>query len=334
MVSIDEVARAAGLSTATVSRALSGRGYVSAASRERVTAVAQELGYVVSSRASSLASGRTRNVGVVVPFVDRWFFGTVLSGVSSALMRRGYDITLYNITSDEDVRADVFQMALRRQRVDAVIAVAIELDEAETDQLLALELPVIAIGGPNERLDTLAVDAAALARVATEHLLALGHTEVAHIGASAEFDVDFRVPASRRLGFDAALADAGVTANPAYLEHADFTVDGGYRAAKRLLDRPGARPTAVFAASDEMAIGVVLAARELGLRVPEELSVIGIDGHELGEFFRLTTVDQFPLAQGERAAEAVLAQLEGSGAAPADGALPFELVVRGTTARR
>src|SRR5690606_34911668 len=161
------------------------------------TAVAQELGYVVSSRASSLASGRTRNVGVVVPFVDRWFFGTVLSGVSSALMRRGYDITLYNITSDEHVRADVFQTALRRQRVDAVIAVAIELDEAETDQLLALELPVIAIGGPNERLDTLAVDAAALARVATEHLLALGHTEIAHIGASSEFDVDFRVPASR-----------------------------------------------------------------------------------------------------------------------------------------
>lgn len=333
MVSIDEVARLAGLSTATVSRALSGRGHVSAVSRERVQVAAQQLGYVVSSRASSLASGRTRNIGVVVPFLDRWFFSMVLSGVSSALMRRGYDITLYNITADEDARKDVFATALRRQRVDAVIAVAIELDEVETEQLLALGLPIIAIGGPNPRLDTLTVDDFSLARLATEHLLGLGHTEIAHIGANPEFDIDFHIPTNRRLGFEHALADAGIALNPSYLEPADFTVDGGYRAAKQLLGRPGPRPTAVFAASDEMAIGAVLAARDLGYRVPEDLSVVGIDGHELGEFFRLTTVDQFPLAQGERAAEAVLDRLEAADEPAAHDALPFELIVRGTTAR-
>ncbi len=90
MASIDEVARLAGVSTATVSRALSGRGHVSESARLRVQEAASALGYVVSSRASSLASGRTRNIGVVVPFLDRWFFSTVLSGVSSALMREGY----------------------------------------------------------------------------------------------------------------------------------------------------------------------------------------------------------------------------------------------------
>ncbi|GAA1536864.1 DNA-binding LacI/PurR family transcriptional regulator [Microbacterium ginsengiterrae] len=335
MVSIDEVARLAGVSTATVSRALSGRGYVSEASRERVRTAAQQLGYVVSSRASSLASGRTKNIGVIVPFLDRWFFSTVLSGVSSALMRRGYDITLYNITADEDVRRSVFETALRRQRVDAVIAVAIELDAHETDLLVALGLPVIAIGGPNPGLDTLTVDDFAVARLATEHLLGLGHTAIAHIGANPEFDMDFHIPTNRRLGFESALADAGVIPDPAYLEPADFTVDGGYRAAKQLLGRPGPRPTAVFAASDEMAIGAVLAARDLGFRVPEDLSVIGIDGHELGEFFRLTTVDQFPLAQGERAADAVLAKLETNAEPHSEeqAALPFELIVRGTTAR-
>lgn len=332
MTSIDEVAKLAGVSTATVSRALSGRGHVSAASRERVRVAAQALGYVVSSRASSLASGRTRNIGVVVPFLDRWFFSTVLSGVSSALMRRGYDITLYNITADDDVRREVFATALRRQRVDAVIAVSIELDEEETGRLLDLGLPVIAIGGPNPRLDTLTVDDVAVARLATEHLLGLGHTDIAHIGANPEFDLDFHIPTQRRQGFEKALADAGIAQNPAFLEPADFTVDGGYRAAKQLLGRPGPRPTAVFAASDEMAIGAILAARDLGFRVPEDLSVIGIDGHELGEFFRLTTVDQFPIGQGERAAEAVLARLEDTGPA-AHGALPFELIVRGTTAR-
>jgi DNA-binding LacI/PurR family transcriptional regulator len=332
MVSIDEVARLAGVSTATVSRALSGRGHVSPASRERVNAAAETLGYVVSSRASSLASGRTQNIGVIVPFLDRWFFSTVLSGATSALMRAGYDITLYNITADAAVRHEVFATFLRRQRVDAVVAVSIELDEDETDQLLALGLPVIAIGGPHPRLRTLSVDDTALARLATEHLLALGHRDIAHIGASPEFDIDFHIPTQRRLGFEQALADAGVTPNPVFLEPADFTVDGGFRAAKQLLGRPGPRPTAIFAASDEMAIGAIMAARDLGFRVPQDLSIVGIDGHELGEFFQLTTVDQFPLAQGERAAAAILAQLEGT-EAPASGDLPFELIVRGTTAR-
>ncbi|WP_243229014.1 LacI family DNA-binding transcriptional regulator [Microbacterium sp. CIAB417] len=333
MTSIDEVAKLAGVSTATVSRALSGRGHVSAASRERVLTAANALGYVVSSRASSLASGRTRNVGVVVPFLDRWFFSTVLSGVSSALMRQGYDITLYNITADRDVRREVFTTALRRQRVDAIIAVSIELDEDETSQLLSLGLPVIAIGGPNPRLDTLTVDDVAVAQLATEHLLSLGHRDIAHIGANPEFDLDFHIPTQRRQGFEKALADAGIPLNPAFLEPADFTVEGGYRAAKQLLGRPGPRPTAVFAASDEMAIGAILAARDLGFRVPEDLSIVGIDGHELGEFFRLTTVDQFPIGQGERAADTVLARLEDAEPAASHGALPYELIVRGTTSR-
>ncbi|UWF77659.1 LacI family DNA-binding transcriptional regulator [Microbacterium neungamense] len=334
MVSIDEVAKLAGVSTATVSRALSGRGHVSEASRERVRVAAETLGYVVSSRASSLASGRTRNIGVIVPFLDRWFFSTVLSGASTALMRAGYDITLYNITADADVRREVFSTFLRRQRVDAVIAVSIELDEGETEQLLDLGLPVIAIGGPNPRLNTLTVDDTAVAELATRHLLGLGHRDIAHIGANPEFDLDFHIPTQRRLGFERALADAGITPNPAFLEPADFTVDGGFRATKQLLGRPGPRPTAIFAASDEMAIGAILAARDLGFRVPQDLSVIGIDGHELGEFFQLSTVDQFPMGQGERAANAVLAQLEGTtDAAAAAAELPFELIVRGSTAR-
>ncbi|WP_309064843.1 LacI family DNA-binding transcriptional regulator [Microbacterium sp.] len=335
MVSIDEVAKLAGVSTATVSRALSGRGHVSAASRERVRVAADALGYVVSSRASSLASGRTRNVGVIVPFLDRWFFSTVLSGVSSALMRAGYDITLYNITADADVRREVFATFLRRQRVDAVIAVSIELDDDETQQLADLGLPVIAIGGPNPSLKTLTVDDTGMARLATQHLLGLGHRDIAHIGASPEFDLDFHIPTQRRLGFEQALEDAGIAANPAFLEPGDFSVDGGFRAAKQLLGRPGPRPTAIFAASDEMAIGAILAARDLGFQVPRDLSVIGIDGHELGEFFQLSTVDQFPMAQGERAAHAILAQLEDDADAgtPGAGALPFELIVRGSTAR-
>jgi DNA-binding LacI/PurR family transcriptional regulator len=333
MTSIDDVAREAGVSTATVSRALSGRGTVSEATRERVLQVARALGYVVSSRASSLASGRTRNVGVIVPFLDRWFFSAVLSGVSAALMRAGYDITLYNITPDREVRRHVFDTFLRRQGVDAVIAVSIELDDDETARLLELGLPVVAIGGPHPRLDSLSVDELDVARIATSHLIELGHRDIAYIGAGAQFDTDFRVPTHRRLGFEAVMAETGIVLDPSRLASSDFTIEGGHRAATALLTGDGPRPTAVFAASDEMAIGAILAARELGIRVPEELSVIGIDGHDLGAFFDLTTVDQFPMQQGERAAETVLARLgEGEGATPPP-ALPYALTVRGSTAR-
>lgn len=331
MVGIDDVARRAGVSTATVSRALSGRGHVSASAKARVQEAADALGYVVSAPASSLASGRARNIGVLVPFLERWFFSTVLSGTAAELMRHGYDITLYSLAEDRELRRDVFATHLRRRRVDGVIAVSIELDDDEIDRLSALEMPVIAIGGPDPRLSTLTVDDVAVARLATRHLLQLGHSAIAHIGASPEYDLDFHVPAQRRRGFEQALADAGVDARHALFEPADFTIEGGFRAARRLLERPGSRPTAIFAASDEMAIGALLAARELGVRVPAELSVVGVDGHELGGFFRLTTVDQFPLGQGERAAAAMLAALE-CGRSPEPEALPFELTVRDTSA--
>ncbi|MDQ1082531.1 MULTISPECIES: LacI family DNA-binding transcriptional regulator [Microbacterium] len=329
MVGIDDVARAAGVSTATVSRALSGRGPVSRVTRERVLAAADRLGYVVSAAASSLATGRTRAVGVVVPFLDRWFFSTVLAGISDALVRHGYDITLYSVSADAGERRRVFDDHLRRRRIDAVITIALESDAEESASLRGLGVPIVAIAGPNPLLTTLTVDDLAVGRLATAHLLELGHRHLAHIGADAVADAASSVPTLRRRGFEQSLAEAGVTA--AEVEPADFTIDGGSAAATRVLSR-GERPTALFAASDEMAIGAILAARALGLRVPEDVSIIGVDGHDLGRWFGLTTIDQFARGQGERAAEAVLDALDGRPPAPGRGTLPFELVDRGSTA--
>ncbi|MFF0910802.1 LacI family DNA-binding transcriptional regulator [Microbacterium enclense] len=327
MAGIDDVAHRAGVSTATVSRALSGRGPVSARTRERVVAAADELGYVVSAAASSLATGRTRAIGVVVPFLDRWFFSTVLAGISDGLVRHGYDITLYSVTSDRDERRRVFGDNLRRRRIDAVITIALDLDAEESALVRGLGIPVVSIGGPNPLLTTLTVDDRAVGRVATTHLLDLGHRRIAHIGADLASDAS--VPALRRRGFDEVMRDAA-DAEPRF-EPADFTIEGGSAAATRLLAGP-TRPTAVFAASDEMAIGAILAAREAGLRVPEDVSVIGVDGHELGRWFGLTTVDQFARGQGGRAAEAVLAEIDGAEPERRRGTLPFELHDRGSTA--
>jgi DNA-binding LacI/PurR family transcriptional regulator len=143
--------------------------------------------------------------------------------------------------------------------------------------------------------------------------------------------LDFTAPSARLAGFHRALADAGVPVAPDLEVAADFTVNGSVRAARRLLDRPDP-PTAVFAASDEMAIGVLRAARQLGVRVPEDVSVIGIDDHEMAEIFDLTTVAQPVHEQGRIAAEQVLTGLGGHPPEPQQVVLPTRLVVRGTTA--
>ncbi|WP_394554335.1 LacI family DNA-binding transcriptional regulator [Agromyces sp. MMS24-JH15] len=335
MAGIEEVARLAGVSTATVSRALSGRGHVSPASKAKVEDAAARLGYVVSSSASSLASGRTRNVGVVIPFLNRWFFSSVLEGAQRALLRQGYDLTLYNLSGGGDERATVFEHFLLRQRVDAVIAVSLELEEAEVRRLHELGKPLVGVGGPIPGVRTLTIDDVAVARLATEHLIGLGHRRIAHIGGDLEFDLDFHLPTNRRLGYEAALADAGVEADPRLFAPADFTIRGGYHAAKQLLGVPRDRPTAIFAASDEMAIGTILAARDLGMSVPRDVSVVGVDDHDLSDFFGLTTVAQFPRGQGEQAVEILMEQLEPGRDAPPPAAtpLPFELRVRNSTAR-
>ncbi len=332
-VGISEVARLAGVSTATVSRALSGRGAVSAAKKQRVEIAAAELDYVVSSNASSLASGRTRNIGVLLPVLDRWYFTSVLSGAQQALLHAGYDLTLYSLDGSGSERTQVFEHFLLRQRVDAMIAVSLELSPQEVSRLHELRKPVVGIGGPIPGVPTVSIDDIAIATLATEHLLALGHTRIGHIGGAPEFDADFHLPRQRQQGYEEALRAADLVPDPRIVRNADFTTEGGYRAAKQLLGLPAReRPTAIFAASDEMAIGAMLAARDLGLEVPGELSVVGVDDHDLAEFFGLTTVAQFPREQGAHAVSMLLEELE-SGAPQLDSLMKFELRVRSSTIR-
>lgn len=335
MIGIAEVARYAGVSTATVSRALSGNGHVSPSTKLKVETAARELGYVVSSTASSLASGRMKNIGVVVPFLNRWYFTSVVEGAQRALLRNGYDLTLYNLTGGGVERQSVFEHFLLRQRVDAVIAISLELTADEIFRLHALNKPLVGVGGPLEGVRTLAIDDVAVARLATEHLLSLGHTRIAHIGGNQHYDLDFHLPTNRRFGYEAALTAAGIPLDDELVEDADFTIQGGYHATKQLLGRPHGRPTAIFAASDEMAIGSILAARDLGLSVPRDVSIVGIDDHELAEFFGLSTIAQYPQGQGEKAVEILLDRLHPGqhDQSELNTPLPVKLIVRSSTAR-
>ncbi|HAP88443.1 MAG TPA: LacI family transcriptional regulator [Arthrobacter bacterium] len=342
LAGIKEVAERAGLSIATVSRALSGKANVSAKSRQLAKAAADELGFIPSYHASSLASGRNHNVGLVVPSIHRWYFSSVVDGVSATLLDAGYDLTLYNVGDKPERRRSVLNDFLLRKRLDAVIAVALVLSEAEIKQLLAIHRPIVGIGGALAGASTIRIDDARLARTATEHLLGLGHTRIAHITGEAELNQDFKLPGIRLAGFEAAMQAAGHAVRPEWVVSADFTIQGAYAVARNLLATAAERPTAVFAASDEMAIGAILAARDFGLRVPQDLSVIGMDGHELGEVFGLTTINQDARGQGAMAARMLLETLDAGAKRPAKGTspstaatdreYPTEFLVRSSTA--
>ncbi|WP_374947367.1 LacI family DNA-binding transcriptional regulator [Agreia sp.] len=330
MADIVEVAQRAGVSIATVSRALNGKS-ASAETRRRVLQAAQELGYVVSSSASSLASGRTKNIGFMVPFIDRWYFTTLLRGIEAVLLEHGYDVTLYNLQGHEEQREKIFATSLRRSSVDGLIAASIELAPHEIRTLQDLGKPVVSVGGTIDSVSTVDVDNFHISRLATEHLISLGHTRIAHVGSGSALGSAFRLGDTRYDGWQSALAEAGLAHDETLFREADFDIESGYRATKFLLAHN--RPSAIFAASDEVAIGSLLAARDLGLRVPADLSIIGIDDHHLADFFGLTTIAQFPEMQGQAAADLLLATLENPGIEPQHRTIAPEFVVRASTAR-
>ena len=308
MAGIDDVAKAAGVSKSTVSRALSGGGYVALETRARVAQVAAELGFVASTNAASLVTGHTKNVGVVIPFVNRWYFGEVLEGIESALTAAGYDLSLYRLRDNEEQRKRVFDYFLVRKRVDAVIAVGIALNPHEVQLLHNLAKPIVGIGGEIEGISTLSIDDEASAHLATTHLIALGHRRIIHLGGSLDRQMDFTVHARRLDGYRRAMTEAGLGALQGFVP-TDYTQEGGYAAALQLLADPRERPTAIVAGCDEIAIGAIIAARQLGVGVPSALSVIGIDGHEHAAMFGLTTLRQDPALQGERAVGLILDEL-------------------------
>ena len=327
---IADVARAAGVSKSTASRALTGRGYVSDETRARVVDAASALGFVASTAASSLVTGQSRNVGVVIPFITRWFFAEVLEGIESALISAGYDLTLYRLSPKAEQRQRVFDYFLVRKRVDAVIAVGIALTPHEVEMLKALGKPIVGIGGEIAGISTLSIDDVDAVRQATEHVIGLGHRRIMHFGGDLAEQMDFHVHERRHRGFRAALDAAGISQGDDF-RSTEFSIQGGFALALSVLADPRTRPTAIVAGCDEVAIGTIIAARQLGIHVPAQLSVIGIDDHHLAEMFGLTTFRQAPEEQGALAVAQVMRELSGESGTNGATVIPVAMQVRTST---
>lgn len=351
-VTIKEIAALSKVSSATVTRALQGHPRVRPETRARVQEAADALGYRPNHVARTLATGASKTIGLLLPSIGDRYWGEVVAGIEEGADQAGFSVLLATSKGDT-ARGRRMLDVLLAKRVDGIL-VASRRDVEEALEQAPLPVPLVRIG-PDSELDSADLAAACdlpprelapwLARrgldrppegvtafddvdaatIAVEHLAGLGHRRIAFVGASTRLSAALRVVGFRDAAGRVGAESAEVVSSPDSLEESD-------RASRALLSGPQ-RPTAVVAYDDMVAIGVIRAAHALGLSVPEQLSVVGIDDIDVAAFMEppLTTVRQPKHELGRRAADALLTVLRG-GTMPAGQALQGDLMLRGSTA--
>jgi DNA-binding LacI/PurR family transcriptional regulator len=306
-------------------------GNVAPETRARVVEAAHDLAYPAVTGDGGEVEGSRRSVAVIVPFIDRWFFGTVTAAAVTALQQQGYDAVLYHL-GRADLRDRFFERMPLARRVAGVLTLSMPLTEEHTLSLRALDLPLVSVGSTIPGSAAVGIDEVEAARGAANHLLALGHRRIGLItGKADDAGFDFVSSVRRRHGWSEALAAAGVPVDGDLVVGGPHGIGGGAAAMAELLTRR-VLPTAVFAEYDELAIGAISTIRRAGLEVPADISVLGMDDHEMAKFLDLTTVAQDASHQGRTAARLLVEILEGGTPDLRPVVLPTRLVVRGSTA--
>lgn len=306
-VTIRQIADLAGVSIATVSRVVNGRGDVSDETRELVQRIVHERGYTANRSARGLSVGRTGFIGVTIPRVHPVFFSSILSGAAEALYEQDLRIVLCPTEHQHDREVSLLERLMHGSTDGALLVLPEETNE-ELENLLNHGYRFVVIDPLkqlNARIPAVSAANSSGANQAVRHLLGLGHRRIGAITGPT----GWVATEERRGGYHAALASAGIMPDPALEVAADFQVEGGIVAAGRLLDA-AERPTAIFAFNDNLAIGAMQAARARGLQIPDDLSIVGFDDIEWAQLVTpaLTTVRQ-PLAEMGRMAVSLLTRL-------------------------
>ena len=324
-----DVAARAGVSIATVSRALRDVPGVSEPTRARIRELAAELSYVVSPQASSLSRRETGRVAVVVPRIDVWFYSAMLAGIEEVLRGAELDVLVYQVDG-ESQRSRFFHELPARRKVDAVVLIALPVLAEEERRLDLLGVEVIVAGGQLRDYPHVRVDDHAVAMLAVRHLLDLGHRRIGMIRTHDTEGTRWSSDVERSRGYHEALASAGIGPQPELVVTRPFGINAGAEGVDELLSLPEP-PTAVFAYSDEIAIGALHGLLARGLRAPDDLSVVGVDGHPLAALFGLTTVEQEVGRQARHAAAMVAHVVRGEPIEEPAVVLRPTLVVRSST---
>lgn len=330
---LSDVARLARVSAGTVSRTLTGRSTVSEATRARVITAVEALHYTPNLAAQRLSTGKTLSIAVIVPFFTRPSVSERLDGAVRVLAQTPYDLIIHNVATPEQ-RADCFKRFPHRRQVDGVLIISLPPSDDDVPRLRHAEVPMVFIDADHPGLTRehrIVVDDVEGGRAATEYLSRLGHTRIGFIGNHLESPFNFHPTRDRYRGYCQAHEAAGLAVRPEYLLEDDYGRQEARRMAIAMLSLHEP-PTAIFAASDTLAFGVIEAARGLSRRVPEDLSVIGYDDIDMAETVGLTTIRQLLFESGKLGMELLLDLLREPRAAHSCTVLPTQLVVRGTTA--
>jgi DNA-binding LacI/PurR family transcriptional regulator len=329
LTTIRDVAKRAGVGLGTVSRVLNDSPLVSEATREHVLKVIAELNYKPSPTARRLSLGKTLTIAAISAFFTRPAFIERLRGVESTLAESEYDLIVFNVETVER-RDKCFRDVPRPDRVDGVLIISLAPCDEDVERFANNGVPVVLIDANHPGLSRAVTDDVAGGRVATQHLIDLGHRRIGYVSDPLQNPFNFISSRDRYQGYRRALQAAGIPFRSEYHRQGEH---GRYEArhlAAELLALPKP-PTAIFAASDTQAMGVLEAARDAGLKVPEDLSIIGYDDIEIAEYLGLTTVRQLLFESGRRGVELLLKALDNPQIEPKREILPTELIVRATT---
>jgi DNA-binding LacI/PurR family transcriptional regulator len=329
-VSIKDIARVAGVSHSTVSRALRGSSLIPAGTTFRIQQIADELGYTASAIGRGLVSGRTDAIGVVVTSISDPFNGEVVAGLEEVANEQGLSVILATSQGLPEREISVVK-AFQSRRVDGIVVASSRVGSRYSAMLADLQIPVVLLNNqhPDDFSYSVSIDNTRGAFEATNHLLQLGHRRIAYLGDRLGLHSD----TERRMGFLNAMQSAGETVPAHFLLSGDGKLEGACQAAFTLLASKTDLPTALFCYNDMSAIGVMRAAHLMRIAIPEQLSIVGFDDIQVAELVRpaLTTVRQPKRELGARSM-LLMMKLLGGETPEKSVVLPGELIIRGSTA--
>jgi LacI family transcriptional regulator len=325
---IYDVAERAGVSITTVSRILNAPDKVNSETREKVLIAIDALGFVPKAEARARAMQHTGRIGVISPFFTAPSFMQRLRGIAETLSPKNYELVVYTVDSNDHLQGYLSSLPLTGN-LDGLIILSLPVDDTQVRRLIDHGLPTILIEYPHPKLNCVEIDDAEGGYMATTYLLGKGHRRIAFLGDTdlPEYSIH---PVSLRLsGFRRALKDARIKLPDTFVRLAPYSQEQTRKVAKELLNLPEP-PTAIFAATDFQALGVLKAARQLGFKVPDQLAVIGFDDLDIAEYVDLTTISQHLDESGRLAVEILLTQIASSSRPPRHVKLPLTLIERQT----
>ena len=325
MATISDIAKAAGVSVATVSRVLSKPDVVKPATRQRVMEVVDKMGYQPNALAQQLRMQATRNILVIIPSMENYMSHKVILGIEQAADANGYHTLIVDMHNLDSI-GEYYLNAIKQRQVDGIISLSTSMAESLARQQASSSPIVIAVHDPTDsEIPCVTIDHAAAARAAMTHLVRLGHKQIAHITSSQKI-----TPYLRRIdSYREVLLENQLPFAPELIRYGESSLQSGYEMTESLL-ASGNRFTAIFAAGDTMALGAIKALKNHGIRVPQDCAVVGFDDIELAAFWdpALTTIRIPKELLGQRAFAKLLTLMKGEPVATEKEVLPYELVIR------